>query len=96
MEDIINQATIITALATTGILQLLKLRIVPTNFVNKYPVPSLLVVSTLSAVLITAWNWVNPTGWKDWVVMVAVIAVSAALTYRTTLQNWTELRSLEG
>ncbi len=95
MEDIITQATLVSALAVTGLLQLLKLKIIPTRFANDYPVPSLIVLSAGASVIASMVDAVNPTTWTDWLVLGAVIAVSSALTYRTTLQNWSELRELE-
>lgn len=89
-------AVALSALATVGIHQILKLQIIPSEFANKYPVPLLILLSIGTSVVAVWRTALAPKAWTDWLVLVATVAVTAALTYRTTLANWTELRALEG
>lgn len=96
MEQFLTQATLLAALAVVGVQQFLKLRIIPLGFANKYPVPTLIVLAVIAAAIVVLQQGVVITAWTDWLILVASIAVIAALTYRTTLRDWQELRSLEG
>lgn len=96
ISNIFLHAVALSALAVVALHQILKLKIVPLSFANKYPVPSLIVLS-IGASLVATWKTaVQPHSWTDWLVLVATIAVSAALTYRTTIQSWAQLRAMEG
>lgn len=96
MEQFFTEATLLSALAVVAVQQVLKLRIIPLGFANKYPVPTLILLSLGAAAFVVIQQGVVITDWVDWVVLTATIAVIAALTYRTTLRDWQELRSLEG
>lgn len=89
--------TALAALAVVAVQQILKLKIIPTGIANKYPVPTLIVLSIVAAIIVV-WqgNMAHPTAWTQWVALVATIGVVAAIVYNSTLKNWPELRSIEG
>lgn len=91
-----TEATALAALAVVGIQQVLKLKVVPLDWANKYPVPVNIVLSVLAAFVVTWQSSVQPADWTGWVTLVALISVVAAITYNMTLRNWSELRSMEG
>lgn len=88
-------AVAFSALAVVVIQQVLKLKLIPLKFANKYPVPTVILLSLGASVLVVIKTVVQPQSWIDWAVLVGTIAVTAALTYNTTLKHWTELRDLE-
>lgn len=96
ISSVFAHAVAVSALAVVALHQILKLKIVPSTFANRYPVPTLIVLSVIASVMAVWKTAVTPHTWTDWLVLVATIAVAAALTYRTTIANWAELRSLEG
>lgn len=96
ISSVFMQAVGFSALAVVMVLQILKFKFIPWNFVNKYPVPSLILASVVSSIVVVWRTVVQPQNWVQWSVLVATIAVTAALTYNTTLRNWTELRATEG
>ncbi len=93
----ISHITALAALAVVAIQQILKLRFVPVSFANRYPVPTLILLSVLASIFVV---WTNklatPVAWTDWIALVATVAVVAAVTYNMTLRNWKELREVEG
>lgn len=77
--------------------EILKLKIVPVQFANKYPVPTNIILSVVAAItvahahLVWAWSQIgNDAG------QVGTIAVVAAIAYNMLLSHWTELRAMEG
>lgn len=95
LSSIYLHAVAVSALATVALLQILKLRLFPPTFANKYPVPTLIVLSVAAAIWTVLRSSVAPKTWTDWVVLTGTIGVVAALTYRTTIANWAELREIE-
>lgn len=94
--NLFAHAVALSALAIVAIQQILKLNLVPLAFANKYPVPTLILLSVGASIVTVLTTPINPHSWTDWLVLGGTIAVTAALTYRTTLKNWTQLRALEG
>lgn len=88
-------AVALSALAVVAVQQILKLKFIPWDFPNKYPVPTLIILSA-GASVVTVWqSTLAPRNWTDWLLLGATIAVTSALTYITTLKNWKELRDME-
>lgn len=92
-----THAAVLAGLAVMLVQQILKLKAIPVQIANKYPVPTLIVLSIVAAA-IAVWtnNVAQPHSWTFWVQLVATIAVVAAITYNMTIKNWSELRSMEG
>lgn len=87
----------LAALAVVAVQQILKLKVIPIAFANRYPVPTLILLSIGSSVFVV-WRSVVavPVAWTDWLLLIATTAVVAAITYNNTIRNWAQLRSLEG
>jgi hypothetical protein len=94
--DFYTKVTALSALAVVVVQQILKLKFIPIGFANRYPVPTLLLLSLVAAVVAAWQDFVAPIVWTDWVQLIATIAVVAAITYNMTLRNWVELRQMEG
>lgn len=90
-----THAVALSALAVVAIQQFLKWKVIPVKFANKYPVPTLIVLSILASALVDWQGGAVIHTWGDFVLQAALVAVSAALTYRTTLKNWDALRATE-
>lgn len=97
LTSIYLHAVVLSALSVVLLHQILKS--IPsyfTNLANKYPVPALIVLSVGTSAFVV-WRGVitAPKAWTDWVILVATVAVTAAITYITTVKNWQQVRALE-
>lgn len=92
-----TQATALAALAVVVVQQILKLKFIPIGFANRYPVPTNIILSIVAAA-VAVWqaDVPHPLIWTDWVALVGLISVVAAITYNNLLRNWQELREMEG
>lgn len=92
-----NHITVLVALAVMVIQEILTLKVIPNGFANRYPVPTLGILSTVAAVVAVWMNKIpTPVAWTDWVLLVVTVGVTAAIVYNHTISNWTQLRSMEG
>jgi hypothetical protein len=95
--DFFNHVTILVGLAVMAVQQILTFRAVPVSFANRYPVPTLIVLSTVASILAVVFNKeAVPQSVGDWVLLVASVGVTAAVVYNHTLRNWAQLRAMEG
>lgn len=96
--DFFTHVTALSALGVIAVQQILKLNAIPTGFANRYPVPTLIVLSIISAILTVLFvpGAPQPQSWTDWLLLVVTIGVVAAIVYNHTLKNWTQLRAMEG
>lgn len=95
--EFVNHVTVLTGLAVMVLQQILTLRAVPIAFANRYPVPTLIILSVIASIVAVVLNKVpNPSSWTDWVLLVASIGVTAAVVYNHTIKNWAQLRAMEG
>lgn len=94
--EYLNHVVVLGGLAVLLVQQILKLKLVPLAFANRYPVPTLIILSLVAAV-VGVWSDViaTPTAWTDWVQLVVTIGLVAAFTYNMTLRNWSQLRAME-
>jgi len=92
-----NHVSVLVALAVMVLQQILTLKVVPNGFANRYPVPTLVILSTVAS-FVAVWMDKIPTpqAWTDWVLLVVTVGVTAAIVYNSTIRNWTQLRSMEG
>lgn len=95
LTSVFAQAVGFSALAVVLVQQFLKFNFVPVKFANKYPVPTVILLSAAASVFVVLRTPVQPKSWIDWAVLVGTITVTAALTYNTTLRNWVQLRQTE-
>lgn len=86
----------LSALAVVAVQQILKLQIIPTGIANKYPVPTNIVLSIITAAVAVWQTALQPVVWTEWVLLVGTISVVAAIVYNNLIRNWTQLRSMEG
>jgi hypothetical protein len=86
----------LAALAVVAVQQILKLKIIPSQIANRYPVPTNIVLSVIAAVIATTQGDASPDGWTGWLLMIATVSVVASIVYNNTLKSWSELRSMEG
>lgn len=93
---LLTHATALASLAVVLIHQILKWQYFPVSFANKYPVPTLLALSVGAAIVVVWRGGVQVHSWTDFVLEASTVAVVAALTYITTIKNWTALRASEG
>lgn len=95
--EFFNHITVLTGLAVMLVQQILTLKAIPVSFANRFPVPTLIVLSVIASI-IAVWQTavVQPTSWTDWVLLVASVGVTAAITYNNTIRNWAQLREMEG
>lgn len=94
--EYLTQVGVLAGLAVLALEQLLKLKIVPTQIANKYPVPVLIVLSIVAAIIVSVSDWLNPNSIGEWIQLVATIGLVAAFTYNHTFKNWSDLRAMEG
>ena len=94
--DFFTNATAIAALAVVVVQEVLKLKIVPSQVANRYPVPTNIVLS-VGASLIVVWvGKIHPVGVNDWLLLLATVSVSAAIVYNALLAGWSQLKSMQG
>ena len=92
-----NHVTVLVGLAVMVLQQILTLKAIPIAFANRYPVPTLIVLSTIAAVgAVVLDKTPTPTAWTGWVLLVSTIGITAAVVYNHTIRNWTQLRAMEG
>lgn len=95
--EFLTHVTALSGLAVVAIQQILKLKVVPVSFANRYPVPTLILLSILTSIFIVWRELVAaPASWTDWVLLVVTVGIVAAFTYNNTVRNWTEVRASEG
>lgn len=93
--EFLQQATAISAGAVLLVHEALKLMPLSfTNFANKFPVPTNIVLSVLATIFIVkpTWSWDNM---QDIAVTIGLIAVGAALAFNQLFANWKSLRTAE-
>jgi hypothetical protein len=96
MIEFLSGAAVLASLAVVAVHEILKFKIIPMQFANKYPVPTLIILSILAAIGVTWTSDVQPHVWTEWVLLVSTIGVVAAITYNMVFKNWSELRKMEG
>lgn len=93
--DFFSQATFLASLVVVVIQEILKLNFIPVTFANKYPVPTVILLSIIGAIVVD-WNgWQTAHGSAQWLALFGKICVVAAIAYNVTLKTWTELRAME-
>lgn len=96
MSDIFTQLTLLAALAVVVVQQILKLKVVPVSFANKYPVATNVVLSVVaSAVVVVKQGVIHLISWIDWLQLAGLISILAAITYNVTIAN-SGLKKYEG
>lgn len=95
--EFFNHVTVLGGLAVMVLQQILTLKVVPVAFANRYPVPTLIVLSTIAAIGAVLLDKIpTPVAWTDWILLTVTIGITAAFVYNHTIRNWVQLRALEG
>lgn len=97
--DFLTQATVLGAGAVLLVQQILKLRILPVAFANRYPVPTNIVLSFIAALAITVPVAHLTFSWDNLDVILrtfGLVAVGAAIAYNQLLSRWDQLKDSEG
>lgn len=94
--DYFTKVTLLSAAAVLGVEQILKLKVVPLAFANRYPVITNVLLSIVAVVIATWQDFVNLQVWTDWIVLVGLVAVTAAITYNQLVGRSPVIQSLEG
>lgn len=91
------QATALAAVGVVIVHQILKLKIIPLAFANRYPVPTNILLSIIAAIIaVYASKVAVPVTLIDWGLLVLTISVVAAIIYNNLLRPWVELKAMEG
>lgn len=91
----LTQLTALSALAVVAVEEILKLKVVPLQFANKYPVVVNVLLSILASIFVVKADW-SFANWRGVLLNVATIAVVAAVTYNQLVGKSAELKSMEG
>lgn len=98
MLEFFTEATALAALAVLIVQQILKLKIIPLAFANEYPVPTNILLSIIASIIAALnsglGNAINH--WYDWLIIVALVATTAAIVYNQLISRWSELKEMEG
>jgi len=86
----------LSALAVTIALEILKLKVIPLSFANKYPVPTNIALSAVASGIVVWHSSLPPMDWTGWLLLVGLIATVAAMVYNVLIKNWDQVRNLEG
>jgi hypothetical protein len=90
LDGIVLQA----AGAVVLVQQILKSKLVPLQFANRYPVPTNILLSILAAAFIVKVDW-SADNWINVIIQVVTIGVVAAITFNQLFGKWHELRETE-
>lgn len=94
--DFFAQVTALAALAVLLVQQILRLKVVPLDFANKYPVPTNIALSVIATIVVVWQKLVIPVVWTDWIVLAATVSVVSAIVYNQLIGRWKELQELQG
>lgn len=93
---LVARVAALSGLAVLAVEQILKLKVVPTSFANRYPVLTNVGLSVVASCIAVWQDFVQPVVWTDWVLLVSTVAVVAAVVYNNTIRNAPEIKKLEG
>ena len=94
--DVFTKVTLLSAAAVLAVEQILKLKIVPLAFANKYPVVTNILLSIVAVVIAVWQDFIAANVWTDWVVLIGIVAVAAAITYNQLVGRSPQLKEMEG
>lgn len=86
----------LSALGVVAVQQILKLKVVPVSFANRFPVLTNVVLSVLAAIIVVWQTKLAPQTPAEWLLLVVTISVVAAIIYNNTLANSDAVQELEG
>lgn len=93
--EFLDNSVIQAGLAVLLVQQILKLKVVPVSFANKYPVQTNIVLSVLASIFILDLDWSFSNAGKI-AVNVITVGVVAAIAFNQLIGKSEEVRELEG
>lgn len=92
----IAQAVGLAAIAVVIVQQILKSKVIPIYFANKYPQLTNIILSAIAAVVVV-WQTgiILPVTIWEWISYIGLISVVAAITYNNLVQGWSGVRATE-
>jgi uncharacterized membrane protein len=93
--EFLSGAALVAAGVVLLVEQILKLRIIPLAFANKYPVFTNIVLSIVATVFLVPVTW-SFDNIGHLAVQIGTVAVTAAIAYNQLIGKSPELKSLEG
>lgn len=93
--DFLSTSALLASGAVLLVQEILKLKIVPLTFANKYPVPTNIILSVIASIVIVHLKWSMHDVGTD-LAQLGSVAVVAAIAYNMLLAKWDDLRAMEG
>lgn len=93
--DFLSQSAVVAAGVVLLVQEILKLKIVPISFANRYPVPTNILLSIVATLFLVPVEW-SFDNLGHLAVQIGTVAVTAAIAYNQLLRNWSELKASEG
>lgn len=93
--EFLSSAALVAAGVVLLVQEILKLKIVPLAFANKYPVFTNIVLSILATIFLVPVDW-SLDNIGHLAVQIGTIAVTAAIAYNQLLGKSEEIKALEG
>lgn len=95
--ELLAKLVVVSGISVSLVQEILKLRIIPLVFANRYPVPTNIVLSVIASVIaLYTQGLLEVSSWLTIGTTVMATAVIASMTYNNLLDNWKQLKTLEG
>lgn len=93
--EFLSAAAIAAAAVVLVVQEILKLRVVPLAFANKYPVPTNIALSIIVTLFMVPIEWsLDNLGYL--LAQIGTVAVTAAIAYNMLVSKSDEIKALEG
>ena len=93
--EFLSGAALVAAGVVLLVQEILKLKIVPLAFANKYPVPTNIILSVIATIFLVPIHW-SLDNIGHLAVQIGTVAVTAAIAYNQLIGKSEELKELEG
>lgn len=93
--DFLSTSALTAAAVVLVVQEILKLRVVPLAFANKYPVPTNILLSVIVTFFMVPVQW-GLENIGTLLVQIGTVAVIAAIAYNQLLAKSPEIKSMEG
>lgn len=93
--EFLSGAALTAATVVLLVQEILKLKIVPLSFANRYPVPTNILLSIIATFLIVPVDW-SFSNIPNLLIQIGTVAVVAAIAFNQLLGKWSQLRESEG
>lgn len=98
LMELLERAVLAAGPIVLVVEELLKLRVVPLDWVNRHPVPANLVLSAAVTALMAPLTGIayELANWQEIASLWLLTALTAAVAYNQLLSKWDQLKRLEG